>query len=146
MPYTQRLWLGMISTGASYTKQTSRGDRHVNPSFLKIIHATCLSKKQSGASMGRRVIQQNQSLCITWKAKVQMECVNPQRQEQESQVVGIPWDNALKSSVVIASPAWKCLVYYLVGECGNQKSSNLAEHKSKAKLQKIVKGKHRSLV
>lgn len=52
-----------------------------------------------------------------------MEYVNPQRQEQESQVVEIPWGIALKSSVVIALPAWKCLVYYPVGECGNKKAA-----------------------
>lgn len=49
-----------------------------------------------------------------------MECENPQRQEQESQVVGIPWGNALKSSAIIALPVWKCWVYYPVGECGNK--------------------------
>lgn len=49
-----------------------------------------------------------------------MEHVNPQRQERESQVVGIPWGNALKSSVVIALPAWKCLVYNPGGECRNK--------------------------
>lgn len=31
-----------------------------------------------------------------------MECENPQRQEQGSQAVGIPWGNALNSSAVTA--------------------------------------------
>lgn len=54
-----------------------------------------------------------------------MECENPQRQEQESQAVGIPWGNALKSSAVIALPVWKCWVYYPVGECGNKTAAIL---------------------
>ena len=48
-----------------------------------------------------------------------MECENPQRQEQESQALGILWGNTLKSSAVIALPVWKCLVYCPEGECGD---------------------------
>lgn len=58
-----------------------------------------------------------------------MDCENPQRQEQGSQAVGIPWGNTLNSSAVIALPVWKCLVYYLVG---------IAQHKSKRKLTKVT--------
>lgn len=36
---TQGLWLGIISTGASYTKQTSRGYQHVSPPLTEITHA-----------------------------------------------------------------------------------------------------------
>lgn len=34
-------------------KQTSGGDHHVNPSLVKILHATCLSKNQSGESFNK---------------------------------------------------------------------------------------------
>lgn len=72
-----------------------------------------------------------------------MECENPQRQEQESQAVGIPWGNTLKSSAVIALPVWKCLVYYPVGECGNKKVTIQDSINQRQSQQKLLKGKLR---